>query len=138
MSSPPAPNISDIGGALCVVFILLVPFAGAGLALIHTGLGRSRSAAHAMLASLSIMAVAALVYFVCGASWAGFLGRPAHLYSLGGKPWNWLGSAPFFLRGLPLDGSPASLAVWLQMLSVGVAALIPVGAGADRWRLGAI
>jgi ammonium transporter, Amt family len=138
VSSLPAPNISEIGAALCVVFILLVPFAGAGLALIHTGLGRSRSAAHAMLASLSIMAVAALVYFVCGASWAGFLGRPAHLYSLGGKPWNWLGSAPFFLRGMALDGSPASLAVWLQMLSVGVAALIPLGAGADRWRLGAI
>jgi ammonium transporter, Amt family len=138
VSSLPAPNISEIGAALCVVFILLVPFAGAGLALIHTGLGRSRSAAHAMLASLSIMAVAALVYFVCGASWAGFLGRPAHVYSLGGKPWNWLGSAPFFLRGMALDGSPASLAVWLQMLSVGVAALIPLGAGADRWRLGAI
>jgi len=39
------------------------------------------------------------------------------------------------MRGLRLDGSPASLAAWLQMLSVGLAALIPLGSGADRWRL---
>jgi len=135
VSSLPAPAISELGIALCAVLILLVPFAAAGLALINTGLGRSRSAAHAMLASLSAVAVAALVYFVCGSSWGGFAGRPAHVFMLGGKPWNWLGSSPFFLRGLPLDGSPASLAAWLQMFSVGVAALIPLGAGADRWRL---
>jgi Amt family ammonium transporter len=36
-----------------------------------------------------------------------------------------------------LGGSPASLVAWLQMLSVGLAALIPLGGGADRWRLGA-
>src|SRR5205807_7766352 len=40
-------------------------------------------------------------------------------------------------RGLEIGASPASLAAWLQMLSVGLAALIPLGAGADRWRLGA-
>ena len=124
--------------ALCVVFILLVPLAGAGLSLINTGLGRSRSAAHAMLAALCVMAVAAVVYFVCGFSWQGFPGLPAHFLMAGGKSWNWLAAQPFFLRGLPLDGSPVSLAVWLQMLSVGLAATIPLGAGADRWRLGAI
>jgi ammonium transporter, Amt family len=138
VSPLPVPVISEIGAALGIVFILLVPFAGAGLALINTGLGRSRSAAHAMLASLSVMSIAALAYFVCGASWAGFVGQPAHVHMIGGKPWDWLGSAPFFLRGLPLDGSPVSLAAWLQMFSVGLAALVPLGAGADRWRLGAI
>jgi ammonium transporter, Amt family len=132
------PAITEIETALCILFILLVPLAGAGLALINTGLGRSRSAAHAMLASLSVMGVAALAYFVCGASFTGFMGRPAHVFMLEGKPWNWLGTAPFFLRGLPIDGSAASLAAWLQMFSVGVAALIPLGAGADRWRLSAI
>ncbi len=121
----------------CFLCSLLVPLAGAGMALINAGLGRSRSAAHAMLASLSIIAVAALVYFACGFAWQSFPGRPAHLLTVAGKTWSWLGSEPFFLRGLTLDGSPASLAVWLGMLSAGLAALIPLGSGADRWRLGA-
>jgi Amt family ammonium transporter len=123
--------------ALSIVFILLVPFAAAGLSLINTGLGRSRSAAHAMLASLCVMAVAAIVYFLCGFAWQGFAGRPAHVFTVAGTEWNWIAAEPLFLRGLPLDGSPASLAVLLQMLSVGLAALIPLGAGGDRWRLGA-
>ena len=69
MTPLPAPALSETAVALCVVFILLVPLAAAGLSLINTGLGRSRSAAHAMLAALCVMAVAAVVYFVCGFSW---------------------------------------------------------------------
>jgi len=132
------PPFSPIGLAICIFFILLVPFAGAGLALINTGLGRSRSAAHSMLASLCVMAVAATVYIVLGFSWQGFIGRPAHVLTVGGKGWNWIAAEPFFARGLALDGSPASLAAFLQMLSVGLAAMIPLGSGADRWRLGAV
>lgn len=131
----PVPALSEAGAAVCILFILLVPLAGAGLALINTGLGRSRSAAHSMLASLCVVAVAALVYFACGFAWQGYLGRPAHAFTLAGKGWNWLAAEPLFLRGLKLDGSPASLTAWLQMLSVGLAALIPLGSGADRWRL---
>ncbi|HVP52519.1 MAG TPA: hypothetical protein VMT05_10435, partial [Terriglobales bacterium] len=62
MTSAPVPALSEAGRALCILFILLVPLAGAGLAFINTGLGRSRSAAHAMLVSLCAVAVAALVY----------------------------------------------------------------------------
>ena len=131
----PVPALSEAGTAVCILFIFLVPLAGAGLALINTGLGRSRSAAHSMLASLCVVAVAALVYFACGFAWQGFVGRPAHVFTLAGKGWNWLAAEPLFLRGLKLDGSPASLAAWLQILSVGLAALIPLGSGADRWRL---
>lgn len=135
MSSPLLPeNIAT----LCVLLTLLVPFAAAGLALINTGLGRSRSAAHAMMASLCVIAVAATVYFAFGFAWQGFAGRPAHICMLGGKPWNWIACEPFLFRGLHFDGSAASLAAWLGMLSVGLAALIPLGSGADRWRLGAI
>ena len=94
-----------------MVFIFLVPLAGAGLALINTGLGRSRSAAHSMMASLCVIATAALVYFVFGFSWQGFPGLPAHAITVGGKSWNWIAAQPVFLRGLALDGSPASLAV---------------------------
>jgi Amt family ammonium transporter len=116
---------------------LLVPLAMAGLALINNGLGRSRSAAHAMLASLCVTSVAFIVYVVCGFSWAGFAGGPAHLLTIGGKSWNWIAAQPFFLRGLELDGSPASLALLLQMFGAGLAALIPLSAATDRWRLGA-
>ena len=137
MTPPPVPALSETATALSILSILLVPFALAGLALINTGLGRSRSAAHSMMASLCVVAVAVLVYFVCGFAWQGFAGRPAHVFTVGGKPWDWMAAEPFFLRGLDLDGAPASLAAWLGMLSVGLAATIPLGAGADRWRLGA-
>jgi ammonium transporter, Amt family len=133
----PAPALSETAVVLCIFFILLVPLAAAGLALINTGLGRSRSAAHSMLTSLSVIAVAAVVYFVCGFSWQGFTGQPAHVFTMGGRGWSWVSAEPLFLRGLRLDDAPASLAAWLQMLSVGLAALIPLGAGADRWRMGA-
>ena len=133
----PASALSESALALCFLCILLVPFAGAGLALINTGLGRSRSAAHSMLASLCVMAVAAIVYFVCGFAWEGFAGRPAHSILVAGKAWNWIAAEPLFFRGLALDGSPASLAALLQLFAVGLAAMLPLGAGADRWRLGA-
>jgi Amt family ammonium transporter len=133
----PVP-VSENALTLCVLLTLLVPLAGAGLALINTGLGRSRSAAHAMMASLCVIAVAAVVYFAFGFGLQGFLGRPAHVLMLGGKPWRWIAAEPFFFRGLQFNGSPASMAAWLGMLSVGLAALIPLGSGADRWRLGAI
>ena len=129
--------MTDLAQVLCGMLVLLAPLAAAGLALMNSGLGRSRSAAHAMLAPLCVMAVAALVYFVCGWSWQSFPGRPAHAIAIAGNSWNWIAAEPFFLRGLALDGSPASLAAWLQMFSVGIAALIPLGAGSERWRLGA-
>jgi ammonium transporter, Amt family len=130
-------SLSESSATLCIVLILLVPLAAAGLALVNTGLARSRSAAHVMLASLCIFAVAAIVYVAFGFSWQGAAGRPAHFLTIGGKAWNWIAAEPFFLRGLRLDLSPASLVLLLQMLSVGVAAMIPLGAGAERWKLGA-
>ena len=122
---------------VCLFSMFLAPLAGVGLALLNTGLGRTRSAAHSMMASLCVMAVAAVTYFFCGFGWQGFAGRPAHAVMFGGKAWDWIAAEPFFLRGLTQDGSGASLAAWLGMIAVGVAALIPLGAGADRWRLGA-
>src|SRR5690348_2435138 len=88
--------IADI--ALSVVLILLVPFAVAGLALINTGLGRSRSAAHTLLMSLCIFAVAGGAYLICGFAWQGYIGTPAHRVVAAGRDWNWLARGPFFLR----------------------------------------
>ena len=130
--------LSETISVLCVILILLVPFAGVGLSLISTGLGRSRSAAHSMLASLCAFSVAAVVYFAWGFAWQGFPSGPAHVLTVAGNQWSWAGASPIFLRGFEFDGSMASLAALFGMFAVGLAALIPLGAGADRWRLGAI
>jgi len=123
---------------LCILLIFLVPLASAGLTLINIGLGRSRSAAHAALASLCVMAVAAIAYSQCGSAWQGVPGGAGHSLTMAGKEWNWIAAEPLFLSGRLSDGSPASLAILLQMLSAGLAALIPLSSGADRWRLSAI
>lgn len=111
--------------------------AGAGLALVNSGLARSRSAAHVMLASLCVFAVAVMVYSLFGFSLQGAPGRSGHVLMIGGKAWNWIAAEPLFLKGLGTDFSLASLVFLLQMLSVGLAAMIPLGAGAERWKLGA-
>jgi Amt family ammonium transporter len=134
---PSAPPPSEAATVLVLACLLLVPLAIAGIALINTGLGRSRSASHAMLTSLCVVSVAAAAYFVCGFAIQGFPGGPAHTIAAAGKQWNWIAAQPLFLRGLALDASPACLTLWLQLLSVALAALIPLGAGLDRWRLGA-
>src|SRR6202011_591959 len=90
-----------------------------------------------MLASLCVFAVAAIVYVMVGFPWQGAPGRPAHVLIISGKAWNWIAAEPIFLRGLRLDLSSASLVLLLQMFSVGLAAMIPLGAGAERWKLGA-
>ena len=137
MTPESGPILSDLSAAVCLIFIFLVPLAGAGLALINTGLGRARSAAHLMMSSLCAASIAAVVYFVWGFAVQGFAGGPAHVVTLGGKQWSWIAAQPLFLRHLTLNGSPGSLVALLGMMTVGLAALIPLGSGADRWRLSA-
>ena len=132
-----APVLSETAAALCLFFILLVPAAAAGLALINSGLSRSRNAAHAMLGTLSILAMAALLYFAVGFAWQGYAGRPQHSLVVNGKSWSWIGAERFFLRDIEFGQTPVSLAVVLGMFSVGLAGIIPLGAAAERWRLGA-
>ncbi len=132
-----SPALSDIAALLCLLCILLVPVAIAGLSLINTGLGRSRSASHMMLTSLCLASVAALIYFACGFAWQEYAGGPSYQFFVNGRPWNWIAAGSFFFRRIDLDGSPASLAALLGMVSVALAALIPLGASSDRWRLGA-
>jgi ammonium transporter, Amt family len=127
----------DAAAIMAAASLLLAPLAIAGIAIINTGLARSRNAAHLMMASLCITGVAALVYVFCGFSWQGLPASPGQLIAVAGKDWNWLARQPLFLRGVDL-ASPASLAIWMQILSVSLAALIPAGAAAERWRLGAI
>jgi Amt family ammonium transporter len=127
--------VTPVSGALSFLFILLIPCAAAGLALINAGLGRFRNAAHSMLSALCVIATAALIYFAVGAAWQGSAGQPAYALRVAGQNWNWIGGGRFFLRGLELGGW-SSLPSLFGLMSVGLAAIIPLGGGADRWRLG--
>ena len=138
MTTQPITSLSDASALLCTLLVFMVPMAWVGLTLVNTGLGRSRSAAHSMLSSLCVLSVAAIVYIVFGFSIQGISGGPAHVLVIGGKEWNWIAAEPVFLRGLRFDLSIPLLTVLLQIFSVGLAALIPLSSGADRWRLGAI
>jgi Amt family ammonium transporter len=129
---------------LCFLAIFLMPFAAAGLGLIQAGLGRSRSAAHALLTTLCALAVTSLVFVLVGFSWAGYAGGAAHNFTLSGVAWNWLGAEQLLARGVHFDGGTSatnSIAVGLvlcfELFAVAIAAIIPIGAGTDRWRLSA-
>jgi len=134
----PTPTLSEGASVVCIVCVLLVPLAAGGLALMNAGLGRSRGAAHTMIASLCILSVALITYFVCGFAVQGFAGGPSHVLNAGEKRWDWIGAGPFFFRKFELDGSRESLVAVFGMLCVGLAALIPLGAAAERWRLRAM
>ena len=73
-----APALPDAAYALCLVLLALAPLAIAGVALINTGLGRSRSAAQALLGNLAILAVTAIVFALAGATFSGVLGGAGH------------------------------------------------------------
>jgi Amt family ammonium transporter len=131
--------MTDAAFALALALLLIAPLAIAGVALINTGLGRSRSAAQALLGNLAILAVAAIVFALVGAALAGSLPGPfggaGHVINAAGKPWNWLGSSPFLLGGLAAAPAQSQLALLFEFLAVALAALIPWGSGADRLRL---
>ncbi len=135
-------NLSEIQTAICVLFLILAPLSGCGLALINAGLGRSRNAAHSMMAALCIIAIAACAWFVCGWAFEGYPGGLTYSFQAGGKQWYWLGAEPWFFRGLAASmasgGSPAYLFAWFGIIAAGLAGLIPLGSSSDRWRLGAI
>ncbi|HWG18638.1 MAG TPA: hypothetical protein VN678_12295 [Acidobacteriaceae bacterium] len=126
--------------------ILLIPLAAAGLGLIHQGLGRSRSAAHAMLATLCAFAIAAILTVAVGFNFAiGAIGTPgaAHTFTAVGAHWDWLGRGAFFAHDIHFDLPDAfSLGLALKLcfliFAAGLAAMPAISAGADRWRLAAV
>ncbi len=94
----PSP-MPDVVFALTLALLLIAPLAIAGLALINCGLGRSRSAAQALLGNLAIVAVTTIVFALVGSAFAGSLpGGAGHTFHLAGKPWNWLGARPVLSR----------------------------------------
>jgi Amt family ammonium transporter len=141
MNLQAALPLTDSAFALTLALLLLAPLAIAGVALINTGLGRSRSAAQALLGSLAMISVAAIVFAVVGGALTGDLpdasGVAGHIFHLAGKPWSWLGAGPFLLSGLGSAPPLAQLALLFELMAVAMAVLIPWGSGADRLRLSA-
>ncbi len=142
MNLQAALPLTDSAFALTLALLLLAPLAIAGVALINTGLGRSRSAAQALLGNLAMVAVAAIVFAVVGAAITGNLpGTPGaaagHSFYAAGKPWSWLGAGPFLLGGLGSVPALSQLAVLFELLAVAMVVIIPWGSGADRLRLSA-
>lgn len=122
---------------LCLLLLTLFPLAHSGLALLNTGLGRSRSSAHAMLGALCLTATAAITWFCFGSSLEGVLHGPAHAFVAGGVTWDWIATRPPFLHGVDWKATAGGCAVVFQLFATGLAALIPWGTGTDRWRLSA-
>ena len=137
MNLQAALPLTDSAFGLTLVLLLIAPLAIAGVALINTGLGRSRSAAQALLGSLAMVAVASIVFAVVGAAFTGTPGGAGHTFFAAGRPWNWLGAAPFLLGGLGSAQPLSQLAVLFELLALAMAVLIPWGSGADRLRLSA-
>jgi len=137
----PAIPMNESVFALTLALLFLAPLAIAGVALINTGLGRSRSAAQALLGNLSILAVATILFALLGASLAGSLpGAPGSLglsFPIAGKNWNLFGTGPFLVGGLGSYPLQAQLGILLEFLAVAMAAMLPWGSGADRFRISA-
>ena len=133
MNTPVNLPIPDAAYALLVALLLLAPLALAGIALVNTGLGRSRSAAQSLLGSLLMGSIAVVVFVLVGAHFA--YGPTGYTFQIEGKPWNWIGAGPWFLSGFAEGPIQVQLAVLLQLPAVAMAVLIPWGSGADRWRL---
>jgi ammonium transporter, Amt family len=133
----PAAPMSESGFALAFGLLLLAPLALAGVALINTGLGRSRSAAQALLGALAIGAAAIILFALVGATIAAPGAGAGHILTLGGKPWSWAGTGPILLTGFAHLVPRTQLGILFQFFAVAMAALIPWGSGADRLRISA-
>jgi Amt family ammonium transporter len=134
--SSAAPALTEAVFALTLALLFLAPLAIAGVALINTGLGRSRSAAQSLLGNLAVLAVAAIVFALVGASLSGSLpGGWGLAFHAGGTAWEWIHFSPFLLGGLGSAPPQAQLALLFEFLAVALVAMIPWGSGADRWRL---
>lgn len=137
MTQTSATQLSETGFALALGLMLVAPLAIAGLALVNTGLGRSRSAAQSFLGSLAMISIAVIGFALVGATLADGASGTGHIFHLSGKPWNWEGTGPLFLSGFANAQAHAQLALCFEFLAVALMVLIPWGSGADRLRLAA-
>ena len=149
---PRAPVAVDLRRSLNLAWTLLAAFLVValkpGFALVETGLIRAKNVAHTMGMNFGVFAIAMLGFWVAGfALMFGGHGRfPAFggvdtLDAMGsltsfGRPWDLVGLRGFFLAGVSADAGV--LAAFLYHVALlDVAATIPTGAMAERWKFSA-
>lgn len=130
-------SLPETSFALLLVLLSMAPLALAGVALVNTGLGRSRSAAQSLLGSLVMMAVAVIAFGAVGAAFAAGPAGADHALHAGGRAWDVLGAGSLVLGGFGTATDHTQLGVLFEFFGVAMVALIPWGSGADRWRLAA-
>lgn len=126
--------MNDATALAAFLLLMLAPLAVAGLAFLNTGLGRARSAAQALIGSLVLLALAAILFVLCGSTLATGAG---HAVSLAGHSWNLLGSGSLFANGLGAQSLEDQLQFLFKLLALALCVLIPWGSGADRLRISA-
>ena len=116
----------------------------AGFALVATGLCRAKNAAQVISTNLLIYVFSVLGFWVCGfallsGGWSGTPGTPVSQWSihLFGHAFGLMGSSGFFLSHA---GSNPALYGWFFLLAlvISLAAVIPVGVMAERWRIASV
>jgi len=122
---------------LCALLICALPLALAGLALVYAGFSGARSASQVLLGSLSLAAIAAVVYYVVGFALQSYPGGTSYAMQFGSTTWDWIGAHKLFFHGLDWNGTTACFIAGFQIFAVGLAAIIPWGASTGRWRLSA-
>lgn len=129
MSALPASS-----ALLAFALLLIAPLTIAGVAFLNTGLGRARSAAQALVGSITLAALATILFVAFGSALAT---GPGLAFHLAGKPWNLFGSGVFFACGLASQPIEAQLGLLFELFAVALTVLLPWGSGADRLRLAA-
>jgi len=116
----------------------------AGFALAATGLCRAKNAAQVISTNLLIYVFSLLGFWVCGfallsGGWSGTPGTPARQWSihLFGRAFGLMGTSGFFLNS---PGSEPATYGWFFLLAamISLAAVIPAGVMAERWKIGSV
>src|SRR5579862_8562295 len=126
----------SLSAILVILAGVLVMLMQGGFALLVMGLCRAKNAAQVITMNLVLCALSVIGFWVCGfALLSGGVSAPngERGISLFGHSFGFMGHRGFFLRGL--GGEPEALCrFFFQAAVVTVAALIPAGAMAERWK----
>jgi len=130
-------NDDHFTGSAAILTCLFVLLGHAGFALYEAGLSRAKNASNAMAMNALVWALAALGFFatgfafIYGAAWP-TVGLDRWLLHPGG--WDLLSGKAFFLSGIANDQTAVFVLFFVMLCRVTIAASLPTGAMAERWR----
>lgn len=124
--------------AALIAALLVSPLSIAGIAILFAGLTRTRSVAHCLFLCLAASGVAVAAFLVCGFAIFGSASQPSFSVTFASHSWSLSGAGPLFVHGRRPEDFTVWPAVWFGMIAAALACVIPVGAGVERWRTGAM